>query len=85
MSETRRRCGVPSERRSVFPGGFPGLAPWAGMRCPIRAWDQKIGGVCGGVKVDRGRPGLQFFQPRGGGVFVARERGSSMEDVGKVG
>ena len=38
MSETRRLCGVPSERRFVLPGQFPGLAPWAGMRCPFRAW-----------------------------------------------
>jgi hypothetical protein len=36
-------------------------------------------------KVDGARPGLQFFQPRGGGVFVARQRGGGMEDVGKVG
>ena len=25
--------------RVSFSGGFPGLAPWAGMRCPVRAWD----------------------------------------------
>ncbi len=37
-SEARNLCGVPSERGVVFPGGFPGLAPWAGMRCPYRAW-----------------------------------------------
>ena len=24
-------------------GGFPGFAPWAGMRCPYRAWGSKPG------------------------------------------
>ena len=37
-------CGVPSERGFLFPGGFPGLAPWAGMQCPFRAWHRKRGG-----------------------------------------
>ena len=36
-------CGVPSEREFVFPGGFPGFAPWAGMRCPVGAWDRERG------------------------------------------
>ena len=31
MSETRRLCGVPSERRVVLPGEFPGLHP--GLVC----------------------------------------------------
>ena len=26
-----------------FSGGFPGFAPWAGMRCPVRAWDRTRG------------------------------------------
>jgi hypothetical protein len=39
-----RLCGVPSERVSVFPGGVPGLAAWAGMQCPVGAWDRKRGG-----------------------------------------
>ena len=43
-SEARNLCGVPSERGVVFPGGFPGLAPWAGMRCPYRAWIEKTVG-----------------------------------------
>ena len=34
-------CGVPSERGFVFPGGFPGLAPWAGMRGPFRAANRR--------------------------------------------
>jgi hypothetical protein len=29
--------------RRILPGGFPGLAPWAGMRCPLRAWDRERG------------------------------------------
>ena len=29
--------------RVSFSGGFPGLAPWAGMRCPVRAWDPTRG------------------------------------------
>ena len=36
FSETNL-CGVPSERGVFLPGGFPGFAPWAGMRCPVRA------------------------------------------------
>ena len=39
-----RLCGVPSERGFLFPGGSPGFAPWAGMRCPVGAWDSKHGG-----------------------------------------
>ncbi len=27
--------------RVYFSEGFPRLAPWAGMRCPFRAWDRK--------------------------------------------
>jgi hypothetical protein len=30
-----------------FDGGFPGLAPWAGMRCPVRAWDRRRSGGIG--------------------------------------
>ena len=54
MSETRRPCGVPSERVFLYPGVFPGFAPWAGMRCPYRAWDGKRGGGpgIGNVAVD---------------------------------
>ena len=29
--------------RVVLPGGFPGFAPWAGMRCPVGAWDRERG------------------------------------------
>ena len=39
-----RLCGVPSERGFLFPGRFPGFAPWAGMQCPYRAWNRKRGG-----------------------------------------
>jgi hypothetical protein len=38
-------CGVPSERGFLYPGGFPGFAPWAGMRCPFRAWDRERGAM----------------------------------------
>ena len=56
-----RLCGVPSERGSLFPGGFPGLAPWAGMQCPLRAWRRKrgrrsgIGNTIGAQYRTRGR------------------------------
>ena len=53
-SEARDLCGVPSERGVVFSGGFPGFAPWAGMRCPYRAWDRERGGAFRHRKHDRG-------------------------------
>ena len=31
-----RLCGVPSEREECCPGGSPGFAPWAAMRCPLQ-------------------------------------------------
>ena len=33
--------------RFFLPGGFPGFAPWAGMRCPVGAWDRERGGGIG--------------------------------------
>ena len=42
-----RLCGVPSERGSLFPAGFPGFAPRAGMQCPVRAWERTRGGGIG--------------------------------------
>ena len=50
--EGSSREGVDGMRRSFrthicFDGGFPGLPPWAGMRCPVRAWDRKRSGGIG--------------------------------------
>ena len=47
-AEPRSEAPRPMRRsfrtRSCFSGGFPGLAPWAGMRCPYRAWIEKTVG-----------------------------------------
>ena len=44
---TKRSLRRPMRRsfrtRRMLPGGFPGFAPWAGMRCPYRAWGSKPG------------------------------------------
>ena len=34
----------PFRTRVVLSGEFPGFAPWADMRCPVRAWDSKYDG-----------------------------------------
>jgi hypothetical protein len=50
-----------SFRTRVFlPGGFPGFAPWAGMRCPVRAWDSKYGSKTRvDIEVERNRTGFK--------------------------
>lgn len=61
--------------------------PHQGMMAEMRWPGHGIGklAVFARGTVDCGRPGLQFFQPCGGGVFDERQRGGGMEHVGKVG
>ena len=42
----------PFRTRVSFPGEFPGFAPWAGMRCPFRAWNSKYDGRAWNSKYD---------------------------------
>ena len=64
--------------RRMLPGGFPGLAPWAGMRCPVRAWDWKrSGGPVSGIRWAQGignTVGTTVWKRRGGPLYRKRDR-----------